>query len=144
MWPPLLLLVDLYTHALLTMGDDEFFSTNTNANSPRNPLSLDELTALSRQLLNIALPLYWQEDQDTLREGGTPSADGVGVKWITVREKVTKCLRAVHSRECVISMILLAHSTYDPPYSSRRKFTPEGHWLLSTQIDIQSFAEAAM
>ena len=29
-WPPLLLLADLYTQALLTMGDDEFFSSGNN------------------------------------------------------------------------------------------------------------------
>jgi ubiquitin-protein ligase E3 C len=42
------------------MGDNKFFS-NINANStsigPRNPLTLDELTAFLRKLLNIAFTL---------------------------------------------------------------------------------------
>jgi ubiquitin-protein ligase E3 C len=56
-WPPPLFLTDLYTQSLLTMGDDEFFGS-TNNSSQRNPLTLDELTSFSRQLLNIALMLY--------------------------------------------------------------------------------------
>jgi ubiquitin-protein ligase E3 C len=29
-------------------------------------------------------------------------------------------------------------------YSSRRPFTPPDHWLVSTQIDLRSFVEAAL
>ncbi|KAI9436531.1 hypothetical protein BJY52DRAFT_1217840 [Lactarius psammicola] len=60
-WPPLHFLTDLYTHSLLTMGDDEFFSglsAPTGANSPCNPLTLDEITSLSRKFLNIAFTLF--------------------------------------------------------------------------------------
>jgi len=56
------------------MGDDEFFSSASSASSatpaPRNPLTLDELTSFSRQLLNIAFTLYWREDQTNVQEGG--------------------------------------------------------------------------
>ena len=97
-WPPLLLLADLYTQALLTMGDDEFFSTGMTPAVARNPLSLDELTAFSRQLLNIAFTLYWREDPSSAQE----AVPGLGqVKWENVREKATKCLQALHARECV-------------------------------------------
>ena len=97
-WPPLLFLADLYTQSLLTMGDDEFFSSaaTTAPTAPRNPLTLDELTAFSRKLLNIAFTLYWREDQTNVQEGGVP---GVNLKWEGVREKVTKCLQAIHARE---------------------------------------------
>ena len=79
-WPPLLFLADLYTQSLLTMGDDEFFSSasTTASTAPRNPLTLDELTAFSRKLLNIAFTLYWREDQTNVQEGGVP---GVNLKW---------------------------------------------------------------
>ena len=90
-WSPLLFLVDLYTQSLLTMGDDEFFST-----ALRNPLTLDELTSFSRKLLNIAFTLYWREDPTNVHEGGVP---GVNLKWEDVSEKVTKCLQAIHARE---------------------------------------------
>lgn len=79
------------------MGDDEFFSSsNPNSTALRNPLTLDELTSFSRKLLNIAFTLYWREDQTNIQEGRVP---GVNLKWEGVREKVTKCLQAIHVRE---------------------------------------------
>ena len=91
-----MLLADLYTQALLTMGDDEFFGSGSNPNVPRNPLTLDELTALSRKLLNIAFALYWREDPASAQE----TVPGLGqVKWENVREKATRCLQALHARE---------------------------------------------
>ncbi|KAI0820473.1 HECT-domain-containing protein [Trametes gibbosa] len=123
-WPPLLLLADLYTQALLTMGDDEFFSSGNNPNSPRNPLLLDELTEFSRKLLNIAFSLYWREDSANVQEGSVP---GLGdVKWESIREKATKCLQALHARD------------------SRRSFTPPDHWLITSQLDMASFVQAAI
>ncbi|THH16719.1 hypothetical protein EW146_g3984 [Bondarzewia mesenterica] len=123
-WPPLVFLTDLYTQSLLTMGDDEFFSSVTAASTAaRNPLTLDELTSFSRQLLNIAFILYWREDQTNVQQGGVP---GIKLNWEGVREKVTKCLQAIHARD------------------SRKQFTPPGHWLVSSQIDLSSFIEAAI
>ncbi|KII83229.1 hypothetical protein PLICRDRAFT_180633 [Plicaturopsis crispa FD-325 SS-3] len=125
-WPSLLFLADLYTQSLLTMGDDEFFAPASNATSaPRNPLTLDELTSFSRQLLNIAFVLYWREDQAGIAEGTVPGLNG-GLRWEGAREKVTRCLQAIHARD------------------SRRSFTPPGHWLVSSQIDMHSFVEAAL
>ncbi|KAF7312618.1 HECT-domain-containing protein [Mycena indigotica] len=127
--PALLFLADLYNHALLTMGDDEFFGSSTT--SGRNPLSLDELTVFSRLLLDVAFGLY-QGPQDTdamdtsTSTTGTSGPKGVRFTWEEVREKVTKCLVAIHARD------------------SRRPFTPPDHWLVSNQIDIRSFVEAAL
>jgi ubiquitin-protein ligase E3 C len=94
-WPPLLLLIDLYTQALLTMGDDEFFGTGV-ANAPRNPLSLGEVISLSRRLLNIAFALYWREDQRNSGQGQLTSSQ---FNWNGVRDKATRCLQAIHARE---------------------------------------------
>lgn len=95
-WPPLILLVDLYSQALLTMGDDEFFSVASGTSSPRNPMTLDELTAFSRQLMNIALSLYMRNDQVYTQER---PIDFLPMGWEQVREKITKCLQAIHARE---------------------------------------------
>lgn len=87
------------------MGDDEFFSSaSAAANVPRNPLTLDELVVFSRKLLNIAFTLYWREDQTGVLQGAVPGFDGTGgaaggLKWEGVREKVTRCLVAIHARE---------------------------------------------
>lgn len=88
------------------MGDDEFFSspspTSASSNAPRNPLTLDELVVFSRKLLNIAFVLYWREDQTGVLQGAVPGFEGTGtggLKWERVREKVTRCLVAIHARE---------------------------------------------
>lgn len=116
-WPPLLLLTELYTQSLLTMGDDEFFSNS------RTSLTLDELVAFSRALFNIAFALYWRDDQTKIQEGGVP---GLNLRWAGVRDKITKCLQAIHARD------------------SRKPFMPENHWHVSSQIDMNSFIDAAV
>lgn len=105
-WPPLLFLVDLYNQALLTMGDEEFFSSSggpssssTNIES-RNPLTIDELTSFSRQLLNIVFVLYWREDLTNVQDSCVPGV--ANLKWETAREKMTKLLQAIHAREWVL------------------------------------------
>ncbi|RDB26515.1 hypothetical protein Hypma_005662 [Hypsizygus marmoreus] len=145
-WPGLLLLADLYNKALMTMGDDEFFGTSSSSvfassehtlassgptlgggsasvQAARNPLSLDELVSFSRQLLNIAFVLYWREDAEVMKNvvGGA-----VRCTWEGVRERVTRCLVGIHARD------------------SRRPFVPPDHWLVTSQIDMQSFVEAAI
>lgn len=87
------------------MGDDEFFSTSprnpASASSSnvtaRNPLTLDEITVFSKQLLNIAFTLYWREDQTNVQDSCVPGFPNL--KWETVRERITKLLQAIHARE---------------------------------------------
>jgi ubiquitin-protein ligase E3 C len=93
----LLFLTELYTQLLLTMGDDEFFSSPSTS-VPGNPLTLDELISFSRQMLNIAFPLYWRDDHTGAMDG-VVSIGGLEFKWERVRENVTKCLVAIHARE---------------------------------------------
>lgn len=84
------------------MGDDEFFGTNDIASSSRNPLTLDELKTLSRRLLIIAFTLFQREAQADWHKGSV--APNVRFTWENVREKVTQCLVAIHSREYVCSV----------------------------------------
>ncbi|KAJ3505966.1 hypothetical protein NLJ89_g7135 [Agrocybe chaxingu] len=131
-YQPLLLFTDLYSQALLTMGDDEFFGTSSqivpssssellgasaSATVPRNPLTLEELVSFSKQLLNIAFILYWKGDPTF---AGTYVSAEVRCTWEEVREKVTKCLLAVHARD------------------SRRPFVPPDHWLVTSHLDVNS------
>lgn len=89
--------MSFYTHNLLTIGDDEFFSLSTSsAAAPRNPLTLDDLVTFSRQLLNIAFPLYWFEDQAKVKDSGPA---GIRLTWEKVRELVSGCLKGIHARE---------------------------------------------
>jgi len=89
-WPPLILLTDLYTHTLRTMGDDEFFSNSSML------LTLHDLVPFSRSLFSVAFTLYWRDDQWKLQEAYVP---GLNLRWVNVREKITKCLVAIHARE---------------------------------------------
>lgn len=94
-WPPILFICDLYSQALMTMGDDEFFGST----AARNPLTLDELVFFGRQLLNIAFTLYWRDDRILLQE--TNVSPQVRCTWEDVRDKATKCLLDIHAREYV-------------------------------------------
>lgn len=137
-WPALLFLTDLYEQALRTMGDDEFFGSSDPrgagggsashmhvlgsssssglgvgvvgaTQAQRNPLTLDELRAFSRQLLNIAFALYWREDGVDVNGGvgvmgrfvsaGNEGWSVLRCTWEGVREKVTRCLVGIHARE---------------------------------------------
>lgn len=123
-WLLLLFLVDLFAHALVTMGDDEFFASRGGARMPsasdgyvlgssststygvmagqmstqRNPLTIDEVITFSRQLMNIAFTLYMNEGLVNSSNMGE-LAPGTGLAWESVREKVTKLLQAIHARE---------------------------------------------
>ena len=64
-WPPVLLLTDLYSQALLIMGKDKFFGSPSSTSSSRavhNPLTLNELVSFSKRLFNIAFTVYWRDD----------------------------------------------------------------------------------
>ncbi|KAF8805019.1 HECT-domain-containing protein [Phlegmacium glaucopus] len=119
-----LFLCDLYSQALLTMGDDEFFGSSPGTGGARNPLSPDELVAFGRQLLNIAFTLFWRDDQSLLQETNVSSQ--IRCTWEDVRDKVTKCLLGIHARD------------------SRKPFVPPAHWLVMSELDMQSFIEAAI
>ncbi|KZO97211.1 HECT-domain-containing protein [Calocera viscosa TUFC12733] len=117
-WPALLLLTEIYSHALLTMGDDEFFSA---PNAPKNPFSLDELTELSGLLLKVSFTLYWDGGEDL--SGTVP---GLSVTWEGVRERTTQLLVQIRARD------------------SRRPFTAPEHWHMLPPSDLSSFVEAAV
>jgi ubiquitin-protein ligase E3 C len=99
-WPSLMLLTELYSQMLLTMGDDEFFSLRSKGGgvAARNPLTRDEVLLLSKKLLNIAFVLYWTEEQTDIKNGIVP---GLRLTWEGVRDRATKCLQAVHARQWV-------------------------------------------
>ncbi|THV03800.1 HECT-domain-containing protein [Dendrothele bispora CBS 962.96] len=131
-WAPLLLLADLYSQALLTMGDDEFFSSGSSLNSIstpstptslKNPLGTDEIAMFSRQLLNIAWVLYMHGPELGISSEGVSLSAGMVLKpatrvgWLEIRDKVTRCLLAIHDRD------------------ARKPFTPKGHWLVLPDVD---------
>ncbi|BGP43638.1 ubiquitin-protein ligase (E3) [Rhodotorula kratochvilovae] len=127
-WAVLILVVEMYSRALVTLGDDEFYASSSGANAGgRNPLTLDEVVGLSALARNVAFALYWSEDGSA---GAAPLAVrrvvGTGCTWEDVRGVMTRFLQQVHARD------------------SRRQFTPEGHWLMTSAMDIKHFVETAV
>ncbi|GAA5863539.1 hypothetical protein JCM8547_007279 [Rhodosporidiobolus lusitaniae] len=127
-WATFVLVVELYSRALVTMGDDEFHGSSESGGGAgaggRNPLTLDEVTTLSSMARNVAFALYWLAGE----EEGVLEKKVVGMGWTfeEVRGLVTRLLGEVHARD------------------SRRHFTPEGHWHMTSQFDLQSFVQTAV
>jgi ubiquitin-protein ligase E3 C len=99
----------MYSRSLVTMGDDEFYSSAGGAfgaaaaggANSRNPLTLDEVIGLSGMIRNAAFAMYWQDDATAASSG--PGADGVvgtgGWRREDVRALMTRFLQQVHARE---------------------------------------------
>ncbi|CAE7132589.1 unnamed protein product [Rhizoctonia solani] len=126
LWPPLVFLTVLYTHMLRTMSDDEFFSTQIGqtpqTQSAQNPLSTSEVAHLGRALLGVVFRLYLHEVVINTRR-----VPGLGdINFGMVREWGTELLQSICLRD------------------SRRKFTPEGHWLMVDASDAQQIRAAAL
>ena len=126
---------------LLTIGDECFETNNIASSSSRNPLALDELKSLSRRLLIIAFTLFQREGLADWDKGSV--APNVRFTWENVREKVMQCLVAIHLQEYVYSESFRSKKCLTL-YSSRQPFVPPDHWVVGSQIDMDSFTEAAM
>ena len=104
-------MTDVYTQTLLTMSDDEFFSSDSLVTSAsaihKNPLTIDEVVSFSKQLMNIAFMLYWFENSF---QGVEQSSF---LTWESIRDKITKLLTAIHAREWVLFSSAICPSISD-------------------------------
>ncbi|KAL2218834.1 IQ and HECT domain protein [Thermoascus aurantiacus ATCC 26904] len=165
-WTIILLFLELYTFVLKVMDDDEFFSGGSSfVSTPRARVSWTKESALPLRdikdmtvfLKNLAFTLYWNAAD--LNETGAPQdTSGIGsyfssaplpdstisIKDIELRNKdkglpgvtgipldyfkglVTGLLRMIHERD------------------SRRKFLPDGHWLMTGRFDMEGFIPAVV
>ncbi|KAK0560942.1 ubiquitin-protein ligase (E3) [Tilletia horrida] len=150
-WPALVLICELYSRALLTMGDTEFMpdatsftsisasqsassASNTTPLGLKNTLTIDEAVSLSAPLRNLGFALYWYEGSSLLSSAlslkGTSSSSasfsqyylsGSKLRLGDLRSLLTKVLQQLYPRD------------------SRRPFTPKGHWEMLSKIDLQAF-----
>jgi len=118
-WTVLILLSELYTRCLLTLGDDEFYSE-------RNPLSLDEVVGLSGLLRNLAFQLYWQQGEISVSTSEQQTVAGTRIGIEQLRTLATNLLVQIHARD------------------SRKPFTPQDHWLMTSQFDLASFIQTVV
>lgn len=136
LWPCLVVMCQLYSRSLLTIGDDEFYPNDANGlnmtssatSSMRNPLSLDEVVALSGLLRNLAFALYWYEGTGGVLND-LPGSSIVGMQRLDIlslRNVVTRLLQQLHQRD------------------SRRRFAPEIHWLMTSELDLNTFIQSVV
>ncbi|KAI9001958.1 hypothetical protein BC832DRAFT_593809 [Gaertneriomyces semiglobifer] len=110
-WLVIVLLTELLSRVLLTMGDDEFFGKDP-------PLPLSGIVELSSILKSLTFSLYWD---DTNGFGNLLPGSQLTPAYLT--QLFTRLLQQVHRRD------------------SRRQFCPEGHWLMPMAFDTTMFAQ---
>ncbi|KAJ3088054.1 hypothetical protein HK102_009664 [Quaeritorhiza haematococci] len=115
-WGVVALLSELMSRMMLTMGDDEFFDPE------KRILPVAEVIQLSGMLRNIAFCLWWNEatwPQNTTLQSGS-------LKITYMKQLFTKLLQQLHAR------------------SARRPFVPASHWLMTSELDMESFTQMAV
>ncbi|CAO3619946.1 unnamed protein product [Mucor fragilis] len=117
-WSVLFLLCEVYARSLLTLGDDEFLDKKATHS---NPLELNQVIDLGRQLKNISFVMFWRANSMDL----TQYIGLTGIQLNQLRSSVTHLLQQIHMRD------------------SRRNFCPQDHWLIP-DLDTDNFSTEAV
>ncbi|SPO20088.1 related to ubiquitin protein ligase e3 [Ustilago trichophora] len=142
-WPALVLVLEMLSKVLLTLGDDEFYSSvdenfavsggGSASRINSGWLSRDEILSISGLLRNVAFAMYWYEGkaplvhlnsddiENPLTRERTPRVPGLRMTLLSLRTLVTTLLKQLHSRD------------------SRHRFAPANHWLMVSHLDLQDF-----
>ncbi|PGH19876.1 hypothetical protein AJ80_03795 [Polytolypa hystricis UAMH7299] len=159
-WTVILLFLELYTFLLKVLDDEEFFSaspssqiraTSSGSWTQESALPLGDVKSLTVFLKNLAFTLYWNAadlapsgsskepaglhsyfstsvplpqtlPQDVVLKAKSSNLGGVtGIPLNYFKGLVTGLLRMIHERD------------------SRRKFLPDGHWLMTGRLDMEGF-----
>ncbi|OJJ47743.1 hypothetical protein ASPZODRAFT_1765655 [Penicilliopsis zonata CBS 506.65] len=167
-WTIILLFLELYTFVLKVMDDDEFFasesssftaSSNTRISwTKESALPLQDVKEMTVFLKNLAFTLYWNaadlSESEPVPETGTirnyfnsqaPPPDSISsVRDLEMRSK-DKGLPAVtgipldYFKGLVTGLLRMIHER-----DSRRKFLPDGHWLMTSRFDMEGFIPAVV
>ncbi|KAI9334179.1 hypothetical protein BD770DRAFT_402519 [Pilaira anomala] len=119
-WSILFLLCEVYTRLLLTISDDEFLEKNTT-HTHANPLEINQVVELSKQLKSISFVMFWRANSMDL----TQSIGLTGIQLNQFRTTITHLLQQIHMRD------------------SRRQFCPQDHWLIP-DLDTDNFSSEAV
>ena len=150
-WGALLLFFELYSFVLKLMDDEEFLAWGDGTNGPdlsgvnknikAGALPMREISRMTIFLKNLAFCLYWNSSEvddatqqksansleNTMISNPMPGiSSAAGVPRQHLKEVVTGLLRMLHERD------------------SRRKFLPDGHWLMTGQIEMSGFIPAVV
>ncbi|QVM05789.1 hypothetical protein D8B26_000498 [Coccidioides posadasii str. Silveira] len=157
-WTIILLFLELYTFLLKVLDDEEFFSGGSldgfvfNRNTSwtkESTLPLAEVKYLTIFLKNLAFTLYWsaadlasdevETERVGIRDYFNASAVMLTQKSSNVKPK-SKELGGVtgipleYFKGLVIGLLRMVHER-----DSRRKFLPDGHWLMTDRFDMEGF-----
>ncbi|KAH8904237.1 hypothetical protein BR93DRAFT_984717 [Coniochaeta sp. PMI_546] len=164
-WRSVLLFLELYVFVLRLTDDDDFFSGLGTAMSQvaapsrlrQSCLPLDDLKGLTLFLKHLGFTLLYNAAQlhegdlaktqtsgglgDFLSPSATPKSSQTspsqaqnaetfsvisGIDFSTFRSIVTTAMRMLYERD------------------SRRRFLPEGHWLMTSKFNMESFLQAVV
>ncbi|KAK2741282.1 hypothetical protein FQN55_008379 [Onygenales sp. PD_40] len=158
-WTIILLFLELYTFLLKVLDDEEFFSatpslgrtTSSSASwTQESALPLSDVKILTIFLKNLAFTLYWNAGDLTSSDVSNESS-GIRNYFSTTTklEPVTQTtsLKAkdrtlvgvtgiplAYFKGLVTGLLRMVHER-----DSRRKFLPDGHWLMTQRFDMEGF-----
>lgn len=161
-WRIILIFMELYAFVLRFMDDEEFLSATDSSEGQdswtrQSALSLEQVSDLTVFLKHLAFAMYWKtaeilgteeaQHKDSIsayfstkndhvssdhREDPNQKAEEAilagmpGMTLIYLKGVVTGILRMVYERD------------------SRRKFLPNGHWLMTKYFDMNEFVQAVV
>ncbi|KLJ13301.1 ubiquitin-protein ligase E3 C [Blastomyces silverae] len=158
-WTIILLFLELYTFLLKVLDDEEFFSaapslgrtTNSNASwTQESALPLGDVKSLTLFLKNLAFTLYWNAADLTSTNVDTTDPSGIRNYFSTRSTKLEPDSSTPKSKSgtlmsvtgipleyfkgLVTGLLRMVHER-----DSRRKFLPDGHWLMVERLDMEGF-----
>ncbi|KAE8396592.1 hypothetical protein BDV23DRAFT_177586 [Aspergillus alliaceus] len=166
-WMIILLFLELYTFVLKVMDDEEFFSSGSSFTASSNTrvswtkesaLHLEDVKDMTIFLKNLAFTLYWNSadlnEDETVHDTGSirsyfsssaaPSDPVTSVRDLEMKNK-EKGLSGVigipldYFKGLVTGLLRMIHER-----DSRRKFLPDGHWLMTNRFDMEGFIPAVV
>ncbi|KAK5714808.1 ubiquitin-protein ligase (E3), partial [Elasticomyces elasticus] len=147
-WTIILLFLELYTFVLKVMDDDEFFSNESSFTASSNTrvswtkesaLPLKEIKDLTVFLKNLAFTLYWNSADLDDNEAGQENG---GIRsYLGSLAPPSDYITSVKDLEMKNKEKGLPGVTGIP---SRRKFLPDGHWLMTNRFDMEGFIPAVV
>ncbi|OAX77578.1 hypothetical protein ACJ72_08122, partial [Emergomyces africanus] len=158
-WTIILLFLELYTFLLKVLDDEEFFSaapspertSNLNASwTQESSLPLDEVKNLTLFLKNLAFTLYWNAADLTSTNVDPTDSSGIRNYFSSFATKLEPVLSSLKPKGSTLVGVTGVHLDYFKGLvtgllrmvherDSRRKFLPDGHWLMVDRLDMEGF-----
>ena len=158
-WTVILLFLELYTFLLKVLDDEEFFSGGISdmvADSKmswtkESTLPLEDVRDLTVFLKNLAFTLYWNAADlispdtsqpsislsDYFNPTATPRGPAIAAK--TRKKDLVIGIPLDYFKGLITGLLRMVHER-----DSRRKFLPDGHWLMTDRFDMEGFIPAVV